>query len=131
MPREKFSITLDDVMIERINNFVSREKSMSGKFNNILHDYFAMLDRAKREVLHIFSENELNYIYDVSDGTILLPDLSCKTLLMSKIKDADKFYKLSEKWNIDMDEFLSKLNSLSEFECYAVCRIAEEFKSKN
>ncbi|MFU0783766.1 MAG: RHH-1 domain-containing protein [Thermoanaerobacterium thermosaccharolyticum] len=131
MPREKFSITLDDVMIERINNFVSREKSMSGKFNEILHAYFAMLDRAKKEILHIFSENEFNYIYDAFNGTILLPELSFKTLLIAKVEDADRFDRLSEKWNVDIDEFLNKLNALSEFECYAVCKIAEEFWSKH
>ncbi|MEG6570150.1 hypothetical protein [Thermoanaerobacterium thermosaccharolyticum] len=131
MPREKFSVTLDDVMIERINNFVSKEKSMSGKFNDILRDYFAMLDRAKKEVLHAFTESELNYIYDAFNGTILLPELSFKTLLIAKIEDANKFDRLSEKWNVDMDKFLSELNSLSEFECYAICKIAEEFWSKH
>lgn len=131
MPREKFSITLDNTMIDRINNFVSKEKSMSGKFNDILRDYFAMLDRAKKEVLHAFTESELNYIYDAFNGTILLPELSFKTLLIAKIEDANKFDRLSEKWNVDMDKFLSKLNSLSEFECYAVCKIAEEFWNKH
>ncbi len=129
--REKFSITLDNTMIDRINNFVSKEKSMSGKFNDILRDYFAMLDRAKKEVLHAFTESEFNYIYDAFNGTILLPELSFKTFLISKIEDADRFDRLSEKWNVDMDKFLSKLNSLSEFECYAVCKIAEEFWNKH
>lgn len=130
MPRQKFSITLDSSMIERINDFVSREKSMSGKFNEILHAYFTMLDRAKKEVLHTFSESELNYIYDMLNGTLLTPELSFKVFLISEIEDADKFDRLSEKWNVDIEKFLNKLNALSEFECYAVCKIAEEFWEK-
>lgn len=130
MSRQKFSITLDGRMIDRINDFVSREKSMSGKFNEILHAYFAMLDRAKKEVLHTFSESELNYIYDMLNGTLLTPELSFKVFLISEIEDADKFDRLSEKWNVDIEKFLNKLNALSEFECYAVCKIAEEFWEK-
>jgi hypothetical protein len=77
-----------------------------------------------------FSESELNYIYDMLNGTLLTPELSFKVFLISEIEDADKFDRLSEKWNVDIEKFLNKLNALSEFECYAVCKIAEEFWEK-
>jgi len=61
-----------------------------------------------------FSENEVKLLLDAHNSTIMEPSMMRKDVLKSTLLDAERFESLAGKWEIDLDDFLPKIEGYSE-----------------
>jgi len=131
MVRQKTSVSFSDSTREMIEKFCSYQPGMnkfSSKAEEIIRDYSALLERTKRELSNIFSESELNYIYDMLNGTLIYPEqISIRSILTIEIKDVDRYEELGKKWKVDVKELVKKVSNLSEFQAYGLVKMAHEW----
>lgn len=100
----------------------------SSKAEEIIRDYTTLLQRTKKELSEKFTKNELMYIYDVLNGTIVYGDsLAVKPSLVLEIEDGDKYDNLGEKWKVDAKVLAKKVNDLPEFSAYGLIKMAHDF----
>ena len=70
----------------------------------------------KIELLKQFKINnkEFNLICDISNGIILdTSEVFCRQGLIIEITDCNEFQHVGEKWEVDVDDLISKLNNIS------------------
>lgn len=116
--------------IEIVEKFPSRMHGMnefSAKVQEILLDYHYMLLRTKKEIEGVFTEKEWYYIRDMLNATMLPSTISYATMLVAQIEDAAALDGLDEKWEVDAKELARKISTLTEFQCYTVVKMSDEF----
>ncbi len=132
--RKKTSTTFLQATVDQIENFPSRHHGMtnfSTRAEEIILDYFAMIDRTKKELKLMFSEDELNYIYDMLNSTLIQADqCSVRTVLAAEVEEADKYDGLGEKWGVNAQELAAKISGMAEFQAYTLAKMADEYWSQ-
>ncbi|QNB44861.1 hypothetical protein BR63_00045 [Thermanaerosceptrum fracticalcis] len=133
--RKKTSVSFADETIKIVEEFPSRNhglENFSTKAEEIITDFSAMLSRTKKEILHLFSENELSYIYDMLNSSLILADqFPVKNLLAAQVEDADKYEGLGAKWEVSAPDLAKKISELTEFQAYTLAKMSDEFWAKN
>lgn len=131
MVKKKTSISFSEKAIQIVEEFPSSRhglENFSTKAEEIITDYAVMMERTKREIGTLFSESELNYIYDMLNSTLIIASqFSVRTLLAAQVEEADRYEKLGEKWGVSPSELSKKISSLSEFQAYALAKMSDEF----
>lgn len=99
---------------------VSRSQTMAQD----LDTFYALLETSMRKVRQVLTKQEALLILDAINGTIVeagqAAELWMGTSLQHQIVDAIAYNDLSQKWEVDRDTLLDKLNSLEHFERYAL-----------
>jgi hypothetical protein len=129
MARKKTSISFEEVTRRYVERFPSRHHGMeafSTKAEEIIMDYATMVERTKRE-LPPFSQKELNYICDMLSSTLIITDLSVRSILSAAVFDSDG---LGKKWGVDPEVLSQKISRLTEFQSYVLTKIADEYWKK-
>jgi len=134
MPVVKKSVSLPEEIVKSVENFPSRIRGtteFSTKVQEMIEDLTKLIARVRKLIEPLFAENEFNYLKDLLNSSILTPDLSYKTMLLASIEDANIYENLAYKWQINAEELTAKIKSLSEFECYVLVKIIDEFWNQN
>jgi hypothetical protein len=100
--------------------------------NKNIRIFSKLIDFTYEEIKGYFSDNELNLIIECLNCYLLQIDtISPTKLLYSEISDAIHYEQLDKKWEIDKNEFLRKLKSLTEFQAFTLLNtITNYWKSK-
>ncbi|MFP4453258.1 MAG: hypothetical protein ACLFPI_07815 [Desulfobacterales bacterium] len=126
MSRKTFSFSLPEHLVERLDTRIDKSWgiSRSEALSRDLDTYYSLLEIAVRKVRRMITRNEAYLILDAMNGTVVetgqAAELWMGTALQHNIADAIAYDALSQKWDVDKDELLSKLNSLEHFERYAL-----------
>jgi len=135
MIRRKSSISFSEETRELVNKFVSRypdKHNFSSTVEEIINDYAALLIRTKRELKELFSDEEMNYIYDMLNGSIIETKfVNVRIILVAYIEDSERYHELSKKWGVDYKKFLGKVEKLSEFQAYGIAKMSNFYWEKN
>jgi hypothetical protein len=113
-----------------IEQFPSKQRgtdNFSQKVQEIITDHYYMLLRTKKEVEGVFTEKEWNCIKDALNGSMLPANISYRTMLKAQIEDAVLLDKIDEKWGIDAEALVRKIGGLTEFQCYTISKMVDEF----
>lgn len=87
-----------------------RGDNFSGTLSRHLERYFAMLDRARREIRAELSDAEASLIIDALNGTLFADTIS-PAMLAAEIEDA--VGDLAEKWSVDGSALVKKMQTWS------------------
>jgi hypothetical protein len=132
--RKKTSVSFADETLKIVEEFPSRIhglENFSTKAEEIIQDYAVMLSRTKKEISQLFSDSELNYIYDMLNSSLIVASqLSVRALLAAQAEEADKYEGLGAKWSISAADLARKISGLSEFQAYTLAKMSDEFWSK-
>lgn len=100
-----------------------------------LDTYYSLMAIAMRKVRQTLTRNEALLILDAMNGTMVetgqAAELWMGTALQHQITDAIAYDALSQKWEVDRDVLLEKLNSLEHFERYALADWSREMWTKS
>ena len=106
--------------------------------NQLAGEYPLSVNTALSRYLHLvaiapdFSESEWNLLYDACNGWATQmepPDVLAQGLVL-QVQDAIGFECLGEKWGVDTDRLIARLNTLSPVEAIAVIHKIERWWSK-
>lgn len=73
-------------------------------------------------IVGLFTKNEQKYMADMLNGFSLETIISPKDSLKISIVDSDIYEKLSQKWDVNKDDLLKKIDSLSIYACYTLIK---------
>ena len=117
---KQISITLPETLLSQIESRVDS----CGPYDNrsqliaeCLDRYLRAIDSAKKNLLGMMSDAELNYIMDCNNGTIYTA--STVTLIYANIEDSQEDG-LSEKWEVDGKSLAAKIRDLDYIHCAAL-----------
>lgn len=116
MTREKFAkfgITLMPETMKEINKRIDREGERSPLINKQLDRYFSLLERGRRELRALLSDNEMALILDALNGTGFFDVFSVYFVGM-EIADAISLDRLDEKWGVDGGTLKNKMTALTD-----------------
>jgi hypothetical protein len=89
--------------------------------------FLILRKKALREIKGIFSLPEIQALIDIHNATIFDPNIAAMPgALVANIEDSNNLDGLGSKWSIDIDQLISKVKSLNDyqvfflsFECYS------------
>ncbi len=137
MSRKTFSFYLPEHVIARLDSRTDKswEISRSEALSRDLDTYYALLEIAMRKVRQILIKKEALLILDAMNGCVIetgqAAELWMGTSLQHQIADAIAYDALSQKWEVDRDELLNKLNKLEHFERYALSDWSREMWARS
>lgn len=109
--------------------------SRSAALSRDLDTYYSLLSISMRKVRAVLTKNEALLILDVMNGTVVTTgpaaELWSGSALQHEISDAIHYDALSQKWDVDPNLLLEKLNSLEHFDRYALVDWAREMWSNS
>lgn len=123
MTATKFSITLYERPIKELDQ---REGDRSSKINQSLERYYDALDRERRELRKNFLPAEISLITDCLNGTVFSDAMSVG-MLYGEIEDGIQLDKLDEKWEVDGQALVEKLNRLTYTQNLAIIDAVERY----
>lgn len=123
MPRERFSITLYPHVFERLEQH--RTTDRSSFINTALDRYLDILERARKHLAEILSDDEMAYILDVCNGTVFANGISIYMLPLEIEDSIPDGY--PEKWKVDGSALAEKLRGLSFGESVALVDAIERW----
>lgn len=80
----------------------------------------AIIRRAALAVEPMFARGEWLLLADATNGLLWDAGLSAKTAIRLEVEAHDHDNRIGEKWSVNVDDLLAKLNSLDEIEAEAV-----------
>lgn len=113
-------------LIDKFNSCQNETKD-NGKVNEIISTFNNMIKYTKMEIKSAFNEQECLLLIEAISRKNYTPDISPKTFLIMNVKNELLFEKLDSKYQINSDELLDKLNSLTEFQLYVVLNMIYEY----
>ena len=83
---------------------------------------------ADRDIKNIFTENEWKYLADSLNGTMVMGDFRyCSSALIAGVEDSATYDNLDAKWEVNINDFKSKIQKLSSSSIEAIIRRVENF----
>lgn len=127
----KKPVIFDEENLSKIERFIScqNENKDNGKINEIISTFSSMIKYTKIEIKNKFNEQECLLLIETISRKNYTPDISPKTFIMMNVKNELLFEQLDSKYQISSDELLDKLDSLTEFQSYAVLNMIYEYSS--
>ncbi len=122
MPAPKTSITLSRIAqreIDRRTENIGIDGGRSATISRHLERYFSMLDRARRELRQIFSDNEAVLIVDVLNG-VAFWDTFGIYMVAHEVADGISLDGLDRKWEVDGKALTDKLAALNDAQQLAI-----------
>jgi hypothetical protein len=87
----------------------------------------SIFNRTKQEMDGLFSAEEACLICDALNGLMYTEAISARQTLITEIINAIVFQKLDEKWQVDAEGLLEKLEQLYEIHAFVIIVLANEF----
>lgn len=111
MPVTKLSMSFrPQIMAEIERRSEVEHGNVSGVANKALDRYFALLARARAELRSQLSDNECALILDATNGT-MFSDTFSLSHLWAEIADAVSLDGLDQKWEVDGDALVAKIQA--------------------
>jgi hypothetical protein len=110
-------------------NFVD-EAMLEEKAKNMIIMLNTLYQNTKTQLAKYFTINEAAMIVECAGEHVFVPMMrvsSYKELLLSQVKKAIEKYNCHQKYQVDKDVMINKLNKLTEFECFTVIKMADEW----
>lgn len=80
-----------------------------------------------KELFDVFTEAEKHYLCDMLNGSMYAHKINPTEYLKMQIVDSDIYDSLASKWNVEINPFIKKVNSLSSFQCYMVIKTVSHY----
>lgn len=127
--RKPKSISLDDRTEKLINDYPVSIHGIdfSGRIRELVKVSSSMIKYTRIEMMNYFSVAEACLIVDVLNGTLYSGDGNPKAILYGNVEDGILLEDVDQKWGVDKDKLLEKINNLTEYQCYVVIANAFEF----
>lgn len=84
----------------------------------------------ERDVKDLLDKNQQQYLADALNGYMYTPGMCPKGSLKINIIDANIYEQLGDKWEIDVEELVKKIDKISEFEAYIIIKKIKEWWNK-
>ena len=126
--KKSVSFTVEIIeMVERFPARIHGLEEFSTKLQEMVEDLTTLIERTNVEIRERFTEAEMNYLKDMLNSTLMSPKLSYRSVLLMQVKDADRYEGLGSKWQVDPGQLSQKIEALTEFECYVIAKLVDEF----
>lgn len=112
-----------------VQNCVALMRTIAAKTNSMdidtIIDNLVTIERIRlyslNNLKNYFTDNEWLFIKDSLNGTMATPDIRCNLFaFIAHVKDSAALDGLDEKYSVDMDAFIEKLNGLSAAQVDAI-----------
>lgn len=122
-------IVLDDSAFDSIRNMYFRSiDTTKDQVDHIIVWFEQCLSETKKELANVFTYEEINFLISSHTSTEYSLGYSIKQLLKIKMYDEYKYSDLPEYIeNVDYDEFMNKLDGLTEFQTFVLIYMVIEF----
>ena len=124
MTSRSTSLYLHENTEKRLESREGVSSSRSYIINRDLRRLYIQYERALRKT--DLKLNEALLIIDALNGT-MTEEWWYRDTMYWEIEDAINLFKMDQKWNVDKESLLAKINSLSDFDCMAVADAAERY----
>ena len=115
---KQINFRADQRLLDELSSLTLENGTRTGTIETIIHSYAALRKEELRSLKGTFNEAEIKYLVDMLNSTIIDPQFAGKPeLLAHEVEDADKYEGLGEKWAVDSQSLLEKVNSLSPGSC--------------
>ena len=113
-------------------NFVDVDETMlEEKVKNMIIMLNNLYKNTKTQLAKYFTINEAAMIVECAGEYTLVPTMrvsSYKELLLNQVKRGIEKYNSHQKYQVDEDILINKLKQLTEFECFTVIKMADEWE---
>lgn len=130
--KEAKSLSLMSSTIQRVENYPNysygqQHMPFSFKVDEMLNILYKMTQYTVPELKNYFTVREAAALCDMGNGTGHTPEVDPKISLYHGFMAACEYEWLADKWEIDKDEMLKKLEGLSSFQAYLVQVLTAKF----
>lgn len=96
-----------------------------------LEELTLLQTNATNEIKNTFTQNEWKYIVDALNGSLAMGSFRYyKSVLIATLEDAERFDGLCAKWEVNLQELTSKINSLHGANIDAIYTRVEQYWNK-
>jgi len=126
----KISVELDK---EIKNCLIDFQKGCGpADFSHLLRKYILtyhnLLYRTIKDIKNYFNNNELYCLFDILNNGIYCSDESPKNYILYNLIDALNYEPvLCEKWSINKNVFIEKIESLSDFQAFSIIMLIYKY----
>jgi hypothetical protein len=129
MAKDTKSVRFSDKALEHINNYPTSyhgSTDFTSKIEEIVEASRALIELTKRELKGFFTTEEACLMVDVNNSHLYVPNYP-KSALHLCVHDGNLYEELGEKWSVDIQVLLDKINKLSNYQCHCVFLMCNEF----
>ena len=129
---KKINIAIQDSEFEMLKKLGGKQTPMA----QMCLENFLYLHRVNvNELKHKFSIGEISAMLDIAKGTLFSPEwASIKKAVIVHTEEAQKYYNIDKKWQIDTNILIDKLENLSsgqilclQFELFRFWNVEESY----
>ena len=102
---------------------------LNRKINRMLRNFSKSYDSCKKELKGIFTLNEAWFLISAFNGIMYSEKMGDKDQLIAIIEDASYYEYMDQQCDVSKKDFIAKISSLTEFQCFTVMFMAYEFWS--
>lgn len=122
-PLKKIAITIGNNILEQIDE---RGDKRSPILNRDLHRYYMILTGCVQDMANLFTENEKGLLLE-SLCNIIFSDMFTIQTVPTRVRGIAVEMGLSQKWDVDLDLIVRKLDQLSYIERIALADAIERW----
>lgn len=119
MAHKKYGISMSAEVANQIETRIEHDGDRSPTIARQLERYFSLLERARRELRAILTEQEMSLIVDALNGTAFMDTFSLY-FVNHEVSDAIDMDGLDTKWVANGDVLKTKMNSLNDVQRVAL-----------
>lgn len=130
MAKGNKSIRFFDESLEIVNNYPTSYRGcyeFTTKLEEIIKASNELYIVTKLELKNYFSTAEACLIVDVNNSYLYTPQGYSKSSLRLRVVDGDKYEGLGEKWEVNIDELIEKIDKLTNYQCHCIFLMCNEF----
>lgn len=99
------------------------EKSTSKNAIIAIEGFIDIKKRTMKEIHGFFEEREIKYLVDIANATMFDSNFAAqKKTLIASIEDSDRYEGTGEKWDVDVQGLIGKIDKLTSAQCYFLQR---------
>jgi hypothetical protein len=99
------------------------EKSTSKNAIIAIEGFIDIKKRTMKEIHGFFEEREIKYLVDIANATMFDSNFAAqKMTLIASIEDSDRYEGTGEKWDVDVQGLIGKIDKLTSAQCYFLQR---------
>lgn len=117
MAKQHTTVRFADTTLQRLDAMAEAYgDTRTAIIEQVIERYFLLVDGSRRQLPDKFSRDELCLIMDACNGLVT----GRPSYIWAEVYDAIRLHRLDDKWSVDGQALVSKLQELSDVELYGL-----------